>query len=185
MSLEAGAVGNAAPYIDAARALAPQIQSLRQEIESQRTLPTELVEAMTKAGLCRLWRCDALGGPELTFAEFALGIEELSRLDRPAFCLFRDSIRQRLVLISDYDEVRASLIIGMAPRHLPKLCCLMCCARLSLRPRLEIGRLNPHIRFDANSSIRGSDLSGRRTLWRRFRGRGQNSRKQSRHGQPL
>jgi indole-3-acetate monooxygenase len=78
---EAGGLGNAAPYVDAARTLAPQIQARRQEIEQQRTLPTELVAAMTEAGLFRLWRCHAFGGPELSFAEYAYVIEELSRAD--------------------------------------------------------------------------------------------------------
>jgi indole-3-acetate monooxygenase len=92
-----GPLGNAAPYVDAAQALAPHVQELRQEIERQRTLPTELVEPMTEAGFFTLSRCHALGGPELTFAEFAHVIEELSRADGSVgWCAMVASVFSRL-----------------------------------------------------------------------------------------
>lgn len=92
-----GSSGSAASYIAAARALTPKVQALRQEIERQRMLPAGLVEPMTDAGLCRLWRCKALGGPELTFAEFALVIEELSRADGSVgWCAMVASVFSRL-----------------------------------------------------------------------------------------
>ena len=80
-TLKSGFLGSAARYVDAARTLAPFVQELRQEIEQQRTIPTELAGPMTEAGFFSLWRCHALGGPELTFMEFAQVIEELSRAD--------------------------------------------------------------------------------------------------------
>jgi indole-3-acetate monooxygenase len=92
-----GPLGNAASYLDAAQTLAPHVQELRQEIERQRTLPTELVEPMTEAGFFTLWRCHALGGPELTFAEFAHVIEELSRADGSVgWCAMVASVFSRL-----------------------------------------------------------------------------------------
>jgi indole-3-acetate monooxygenase len=71
----------AASYIEAAIGLAPQVRQLRQEIERERTLPAELVTTMTEAGFFSLWLARACGGPELSFAEFARVIEELSRAD--------------------------------------------------------------------------------------------------------
>jgi indole-3-acetate monooxygenase len=68
-------------YIEAARNLAPQVQQCRQEIDRQRTLPAALVSEMTKAGFFSLWLCQALGGPELSFAEFLRVVEELSHAD--------------------------------------------------------------------------------------------------------
>ena len=77
----AGFSSNAASYIDAAQHLAPRVRAIRDEIERQRSLPTGLVGPMTEAGFFSLWRCRALGGPELSFSEFARVIEELSRAD--------------------------------------------------------------------------------------------------------
>jgi indole-3-acetate monooxygenase len=88
---------SAALYVDAARTLAPRVKELRGEIERQRTLPTELVGPMTDAGFFSLWRCHALGGPELTFAEFAHVIEELSRADGSVgWCAMVSSVLSRL-----------------------------------------------------------------------------------------
>jgi indole-3-acetate monooxygenase len=73
--------GTAAAYLEAAQALTPRVRAARGDIERQRTLPADLVEAMTEAGCFRLWLCRALGGPELSFAEFLPVIEELARAD--------------------------------------------------------------------------------------------------------
>jgi indole-3-acetate monooxygenase len=96
-TVEAGSVGNAASYVDAALKLAPRVQELRRAIEQQRTLPTELVEPMTDAGFFSLWLCRALGGPELTFVEFAHVIEELARADGSVgWCAMVASVFSRL-----------------------------------------------------------------------------------------
>lgn len=79
--MELAPLGKVVSYVNAARSLAPEIQAVRREIEHERTLPTQLVELMTEAGFFRLWRCRALGGPEIDFAQFAHVIEELSRAD--------------------------------------------------------------------------------------------------------
>jgi indole-3-acetate monooxygenase len=96
-TLEVAAQGSVVSYVSAARSLAPQIQAARRDIEHHRTLPIHLVEAMTKAGFFRLWRCRALGGPELDFAQFAHVIEELSRADGSVgWCAMVASVLSRL-----------------------------------------------------------------------------------------
>ena len=94
---DVASLGNAVSYVDAARNLAPQVQALRREIEHRRMLPVELVEPMAASGFFRLWRCSAIGGPELTFAEFAHVIEELSRADGSVgWCAMVASVFSRL-----------------------------------------------------------------------------------------
>lgn len=89
--------GRAAPYVDAARNLAPRVHEFRQEIERQRTLPAALVSDMTDAGFFSLWRCRALGGPELTFTDFLNVIEELSSADGSVgWCAMVASVWSRL-----------------------------------------------------------------------------------------
>jgi indole-3-acetate monooxygenase len=94
---EAASLGNAVSHVDAARSLAAEIQAARRDIEHQRKLPAQLVESMTEAGFFRLWRCHALGGPELSFAQFAHVIEELSRADGSVgWCAMVASVLSRL-----------------------------------------------------------------------------------------
>lgn len=68
-------------YLDAARGLAPLVDTLRDRFDQDRTLPDELVEAMHAAGLFRMWLPRALGGAELDPLSFLTVIEELARLD--------------------------------------------------------------------------------------------------------
>ena len=67
--------------IDAARALAPQIQGFAEEIERSRRLPLPLVEAVAQAGLFRLWVPRALGGEEADPMTLVRVVEEVSRAD--------------------------------------------------------------------------------------------------------
>ena len=67
--------------IDAARALAPQIQGFAEEIERSRRLPLPLVEAVAQAGLFRLWVPRALGGEETDPMTLVRVVEEISRAD--------------------------------------------------------------------------------------------------------
>src|SRR5215831_21325065 len=80
-SAMSSSAGSVAAYVEAARKLAPQIREARRDIEQGRNLPAALAEAMTEAGFVQLWRCCALGGPELDFTGFLQVIEELSRAD--------------------------------------------------------------------------------------------------------
>ena len=100
-------------FLDAARALAPKIIELRGAIERERTLPHELVTTMANAGFFSMWRARALGGPELSFPDFARVIEELSRADGSVgWCTMVSVVLSRL---SGYlDEKVAREIFGDA-----------------------------------------------------------------------
>jgi alkylation response protein AidB-like acyl-CoA dehydrogenase len=81
---DVGSAGNptpAATLIQAARELAPTIDSVRHVIERQRELPASLVDAMGAVGMFSLWLPASLGGPELNIVDYVRVIEELSRVD--------------------------------------------------------------------------------------------------------
>ena len=68
-------------FIDVAKALAPQIREFAGEIEQSRRLPSSLVDAITGAGLFRLWLPRSLGGEETDPMTFVRVVEEVSRAD--------------------------------------------------------------------------------------------------------
>ena len=72
------------PFIDAAKALAPQIQASAEEMERSRRLPAPLVEAMAQAGLFRLWIPRTLGGEETDPITLVRVVEETSKEDGAA-----------------------------------------------------------------------------------------------------
>lgn len=79
-----GAHDNAADgtrVMAAARALEPQINAAVETMETQRRLPSSLVQAMKEAGIFRMAVARAYGGLELPPAAQVRVIEELSRLD--------------------------------------------------------------------------------------------------------
>ena len=63
------------------RQLGPTINGLRDEIERERRLPTELVETLRKRGFFTLWLARDFGGPELGLTDFVRVIEALARYD--------------------------------------------------------------------------------------------------------
>ena len=68
-------------FLEAAAGLAPRIRSCAEEIEQSRRLPLPLVEAITQAGLFRLWIPRSLGGEETDPMTFVRVVEEVSRAD--------------------------------------------------------------------------------------------------------
>jgi indole-3-acetate monooxygenase len=71
----------AGTLIQAARALAPRIESFRDDIERDRRLPPALVDHMVAAGVFSAWLPKALDGPELDVVEGIRLIEEVARTD--------------------------------------------------------------------------------------------------------
>jgi alkylation response protein AidB-like acyl-CoA dehydrogenase len=74
------AVGGEA-IVEAARALAPTIESQADRIERDRKLPDELVEALVDSGMFRMLLPRSLGGAEMDLPTYVRAIEELARAD--------------------------------------------------------------------------------------------------------
>jgi alkylation response protein AidB-like acyl-CoA dehydrogenase len=68
-------------YLQAVQGLAAMIGEARDEIERTRLLPAALISALEAAGIFRMWLPSALGGPELSIAEFVRVVEALSYMD--------------------------------------------------------------------------------------------------------
>jgi indole-3-acetate monooxygenase len=68
-------------FVDAAKALASQIQAAAQENEEMRRQSPTLVKAMAQAGLFRLWMPRSLGGEEADPMTLVQVVEEISRVD--------------------------------------------------------------------------------------------------------
>jgi alkylation response protein AidB-like acyl-CoA dehydrogenase len=68
-------------FVHAAGALAPAIQAAADDIEAQRQLPAELVDALYAAGLFTMLLPRSLGGAELDLPTFVRAIEQLARAD--------------------------------------------------------------------------------------------------------
>jgi alkylation response protein AidB-like acyl-CoA dehydrogenase len=66
-------------FVEAAKALAQQIQASAEEIEGSRRLPLTLVESMTQTGLFRLCIPRTLGGEETDAMTVVRVVEEVSR----------------------------------------------------------------------------------------------------------
>lgn len=73
--------GRIAGYLEAIERLAPLIATHRAALDSERRLPDALFNALADAGLFRLWLPAALGGPELSPADFMTVVEAASALD--------------------------------------------------------------------------------------------------------
>jgi alkylation response protein AidB-like acyl-CoA dehydrogenase len=79
-TLDAGPYTHAA-LLEAARALAPQIEAASSRFDEDRRLPDSLVNAIKGAGLYRMLVPRSVGGAELNLREFSEVIEELARSD--------------------------------------------------------------------------------------------------------
>ena len=67
--------------VDAARALQPRIVALADQIERERGLPAELVDALYAAGLFTMLLPASLGGSELDLPTFTMAVEALAQAD--------------------------------------------------------------------------------------------------------
>ena len=67
--------------VAAAEALAPEIRAARDAIERERRLPEDLVQAMSQAGLFRLYLPKSMGGPECDPLTAFRAIEALSAVE--------------------------------------------------------------------------------------------------------
>jgi alkylation response protein AidB-like acyl-CoA dehydrogenase len=73
--------GRVADYLEAIERLAPLIAERRAAFDSERRLPDAVFNALADAGLFRLWLPEALGGPQLSPADFMTVVEAASALD--------------------------------------------------------------------------------------------------------
>jgi indole-3-acetate monooxygenase len=70
-----------AGYLDAVEKLAPLVEQHRACFDHDRRLPEVVFQALAEAGLFRLWLPSAMGGPELSPAEFMRVVEAASAID--------------------------------------------------------------------------------------------------------
>lgn len=70
-----------AGYLEAIDNLAPLVAEQRASFDRDRRLPSIVFRALAEAGLFRLWLPSAMGGPELSPAEFMQVVEAASALD--------------------------------------------------------------------------------------------------------
>jgi alkylation response protein AidB-like acyl-CoA dehydrogenase len=67
------------PSVEAARTLRPRILAGRERGHAERPISAEFATDLARAGLLRLFRPAAYGGPDLTPAEGTAALEELAR----------------------------------------------------------------------------------------------------------
>jgi indole-3-acetate monooxygenase len=76
-------------FVDVAAELGDELRAATARIEEERTLPTDLVRAMTERDLFRFWVPAAYGGPEISVEEGLATFVELARHDASAaWCSF-------------------------------------------------------------------------------------------------
>jgi indole-3-acetate monooxygenase len=73
--------GRVTDHLEAIARLAPLIAGHRAAFDSERRLPDAVFDALAEAGLFRLWLPEALGGPQLSPADFMTVVEAASALD--------------------------------------------------------------------------------------------------------
>jgi alkylation response protein AidB-like acyl-CoA dehydrogenase len=70
-----------AGYLDAIENIAPLVDEHRASFDRDRRLPDVVFRALAEAGLFRLWLPSAMGGPELSPADFMQVVEAASAID--------------------------------------------------------------------------------------------------------
>ena len=97
--------------LDGARSLREQIRAYAGDIERDRRLPLDLVEALTSIGIFRAGVPAALGGPQVPILEQLLCFEELARADASAgWCAMIGA--QTSATSASLDPVEAKAIYG-------------------------------------------------------------------------
>src|SRR6266511_1014403 len=92
------------PYLDAARALAPDIRALAEQIDAERRLPRSLVLRIAEAGLFKMFLPVARGGGGASLPATLAVIEEVARADgSTGWCVAQgiNTFRQSLQLRED------------------------------------------------------------------------------------
>ena len=69
------------PYLEAIQNLSPLIAQYRESSDRERRVNQNVYDKLAEAGLFRLWLPKALGGPELSPAEFLAVVEAVAALD--------------------------------------------------------------------------------------------------------
>lgn len=97
--------------LDAARTVAPMLRAMAEEIERERRLPREAVEAMRRAGLFHLTVPRDLGGQQAGPIPLAEAVEEVAAADGSAgWCVMIAA--QNAALAGFVDRDAASLMVG-------------------------------------------------------------------------
>ena len=114
-SMNSSAPDSSARLLELARELRPRIEAFGDQIERDRRLPLQLVDALHRVGLFRLLLPRALGGQEVDPVTFARVIEEIARADAStAWCLCQAS---GCSMVSAYlDGPTGAEIFGSDPR---------------------------------------------------------------------
>lgn len=99
--------------VAAARALGPLIDDYREALAKGPDLPRPVADALTQAGLTRLWLPRTLGGPETHPLDFVRAIEALASLDGAvAWCATISSVGSRFAGLMGAEPIRRLMPAG-------------------------------------------------------------------------
>ncbi len=112
----------AADPIDRVKALAPRVAAAANQIEAERELPADLVEALHGAGLFRMLLPRSLGGGELPPVLFVQAVEEIAKADAStAWCVAQISGACTIAASLDHDAAREifapGTLLAVGPPH--------------------------------------------------------------------
>ncbi|MGH9133455.1 MAG: acyl-CoA dehydrogenase family protein, partial [Ilumatobacteraceae bacterium] len=94
--------------LDMARTFAGELRARSDEIEHHRTLPRDLVDRLTAAGLMRFWVPNEYGGPQVSVATGLDTFIEIARHDAATgWCTFIANTTALLAAFMDPDQARA------------------------------------------------------------------------------
>lgn len=109
-------MANGEALVEAARALRPTISGAAEQIERDRQLPRELVDALFDAGLFTMLLPASLGGAELDLPTFVRTVEEIARADGSvAWCIGQANGLAAYMAYLDRTVARAVFAGGQRP----------------------------------------------------------------------